>query len=73
MFSNIWELILTSDRTGILDINSSALKFGTVNVVAPTLRVIPASIIVGAICGIMGGCFVIVNNWMGFFRKYYIK
>jgi hypothetical protein len=23
-------------------------------------------------CGVMGALFVIVNNWMGFFRKYYI-
>jgi hypothetical protein len=72
MFSNIWGLF-KADHSGLLDINSSALKFGTVNVVAPTLRVIPASFIVGAICGVMGGIFVIVNNWMGFFRKFYIK
>ena len=72
MFSNIWGLF-KKDHSGLLDINSSALKFGTVNVVAPTLRVIPAAFIVGAICGVMGGIFVIVNNWMGFFRKFYIK
>ena len=64
--------MISGDWSSALEINASALKFGVVNVSAPTLRVIPGCFIVGAMCGIMGALFVIVNNWMGFFRKYYI-
>jgi H+/Cl- antiporter ClcA len=55
-----------------LNLNASALKFGVQNISAPTLKILPGCFIVGAICGVMGALFVIVNNWMGFFRKYYI-
>jgi len=64
--------MISGDWSATLEINASALKFGVVNVSAPTIRVIPGCFIVGAMCGVMGALFVIVNNWMGFFRKYYI-
>jgi chloride channel 7 len=43
-----------------------------VPVTAPTLRVIPACIIVGALGGLLGAIFVEINNQMAFFRKFYI-
>jgi len=79
MFGSLWEAIgksiFTDDPNpwkSFANINASALKFGVVNVAAPTFKVLPECFIVGAICGAMGATFVIVNNWMGFFRKYYI-
>jgi chloride channel 7 len=76
MFSGLWETLSHLNNgdgwDGFGKVNSGALKFGTTNVTAPTLEVIPGNLIVGAMCGVMGALFVIVNNWMGFFRKYYI-
>jgi H+/Cl- antiporter ClcA len=42
-------------------------------VTAPTIKVVPACIIVGALGGALGAFFVIINNWMAFWRKFYIK
>lgn len=56
----------------IVDVNSSVLKFGVQNVTDPTLKVLPSSIICGAVCGVMGAGFIIVNSYMGFVRKKYI-
>jgi H+/Cl- antiporter ClcA len=54
------------------DINASSLKFGEIPVISPTINVLPSCVAVGAVCGVLGAYFIIVNNWMGFFRKYYI-
>ena len=76
MFSALWQTLAHINNgdgwDAFGDVNASALKFGVVNVSAPTLKVLPGCFIVGAMCGVMGALFVIVNNWMGFFRKYYI-
>ena len=71
-FSGIWNIPQHGTK-GILDLNSASLKFGSEAVTAPTLKVLPAAFIVGILSGLLGALFVIVNNWMGFFRKYYVK
>ena len=48
------------------------LKFGTRPVTAPTIDTIPGSIITGAVCGLLGAGFIIVNTYLGLFRKHYI-
>jgi H+/Cl- antiporter ClcA len=55
--------------TGIDDLSSAVLKFGTIDITPPTIEVIPSSIIVGALCGVLGGIFVIVNSNLGLLRK----
>mmetsp|Transcript_35690 Transcript_35690/g.43688 ORF Transcript_35690/g.43688 Transcript_35690/m.43688 type:complete len:273 (+) Transcript_35690:655-1473(+) len=54
---------------GINDVNSSVLKFGVNNITPPTVDVIPGSIVVGAISGVLGGLFVIVNSNLAMIRK----
>lgn len=54
---------------GITDVNSSVLKFGVTNITPPTVDVIPGSIIVGAITGVLGALFVAVNSNLGMLRK----
>ena len=49
--------------------SSAVLKFGTIDIQPPTLLVIPGSIIVGAIAGVLGGVFVLVNSNLGLLRK----
>ena len=85
-FSVIWKVYLSCalsvftlavvgqamDGNDILTLSSSVLKFGTTDVTAPTFEVLPGSVIVGAICGILGAIFVIVNSNLGLLRKKYI-
>ena len=54
-------------------INSSVLKFGVENIKPATLEVIPGSFITGAICGVMGAVFVLVNSNLGLIRKKYVN
>ena len=49
------------------------LKFGTTPITAPTIDAIPGSLIIGAIAGLLGAGFIIVNTYLGLFRKAYIK
>ena len=58
---------------GISDTNSAVLKFGVNNITPPTVDVIPGAIIVGAISGVLGGFFVIVNSNFAMMRKKIIK
>eukprot|EP00352_Strombidinopsis_acuminata_P006792 CAMPEP_0176362974 /NCGR_PEP_ID=MMETSP0126-20121128/18792_1 /TAXON_ID=141414 ORGANISM="Strombidinopsis acuminatum, Strain SPMC142" /NCGR_SAMPLE_ID=MMETSP0126 /ASSEMBLY_ACC=CAM_ASM_000229 /LENGTH=337 /DNA_ID=CAMNT_0017719083 /DNA_START=34 /DNA_END=1044 /DNA_ORIENTATION=+ len=53
--------------------NSSVLKFGDVDTSDATILVLPASIFMGIIAGLMGALFVEVNTRLGFYRKKYIK
>ena len=48
------------------------LKFGAISISPPTLEVIPGAIVCGAITGLLGGIFVIVNSNLGLLRKKYI-
>ena len=57
---------------GITKIEASVLKFGSNDVNPPFLEVIPCAFIVGIICGVLGGIFVIINSNMGIIRKKYI-
>ena len=61
------------DGDKIVDVNSSVLKFGVNNVTSPTFEVLPGAFIVGAITGVMGAGFVIVNSNLGLLRKKYIN
>ena len=54
---------------GINDVNSSVLKFGLADITPPTVDVIPGSIIVGAITGVLGAIFVAVNSNLSIIRK----
>ena len=54
-------------------INSSVLKFGVDNIKPATLEVVPGCFITGAICGVMGAVFVLVNSNLGLLRKKYIN
>lgn len=56
----------------VQEINGAVLKFGTDNISPPTILVLPGSFIVGAICGVMGAIFVIVNSNLAIYRKKYI-
>lgn len=49
------------------------LKFGVTNISPATIDVLIGSFVVGAVCGIMGGIFVIVNSNLGLIRKKYIN
>ena len=57
----------------ITAINGSVLKFGVEDISPATFDVIPGAFIVGAICGVLGGVFVIVNSNLGLVRKKYIN
>ena len=50
-------------------ISSSVLKFGTAPITAPTIEVLPGSIITGIFAGVFGAGFIIVNTWMALARK----
>ena len=54
-------------------INGSVLKFGIDNISPATLEVLPGSFVVGAITGLLGGVFVLVNSNLGLIRKKYIN
>ena len=48
------------------------LKLGTLPSVQPTMQSIPMACILGALCGVLGGFFVIVNTYVNMFRKIFI-
>ena len=54
---------------GITNVNSSVLKFGLDDITPPTVDVIPGSIFVGAITGVLGAIFVSVNSNLSILRK----
>lgn len=54
-------------------INSSVLKFGVDDISPATMEVIVGSFITGAICGVMGAVFVLVNSNLGLIRKKHIN
>ena len=54
------------------EIRSAVLKFGVIDINPPTLYVLPGALIVGAICGCLGGIFVLVSSNLGLVRKKYI-
>lgn len=53
--------------------DAGALKFGSVETVSNTLQDLPASIILGAICGVLGATFIHVNISLAILRKKYIN
>ena len=56
----------------IENVTSAVLKFGNKDIEPPTVEVLPGTIIVGCICGLLGGIFIIVNSNLGLIRKKYI-
>ena len=60
------------DGQAIDDVSSAVLKFGTIDISPPTLAVIPGSIAIGAMTGVLGGLFVLINSNLGLIRKKYI-
>ena len=49
--------------------NSSSLKFQSVSFANPTFASLPAAIIIGIVCGILGAKWVTLNNYYHSFRK----
>ena len=56
----------------VYDVTAATLKFGKINISPPTLVVIPGSLIVGIMTGVMGAGFVLVNSNLCWWRKLYI-
>lgn len=86
-FSVIWKVFLSCAMSvftlsvvssamaglGFKAINGGVLKFGVNQISPPTLSVLPGSFFVGAICGVLGGVFVLVNSNLGVLRKKLIQ
>ena len=62
---------MTSGSTFTLN-DSAALKFGKLEESESSLLDIPAAIIIGAICGLLGSFFIYVNVNLAVLRKKYI-
>ena len=60
------------DGSDVVDVSGAVLKFGTQNVTSNTFEVLPGSLIVGAISGLLGALFVVISSNMGVLRKKYI-
>jgi len=53
--------------------DTGALKFGSLVDSESTLYDLPAAVIIGAVCGVLGSFFIYVNISLGILRKKYIK
>ena len=53
--------------------DTGALKFGKLVDEESSLLDLPAAIVIGAVCGILGSIFIYVNVNLAIFRKKYIK
>ena len=53
----------------VSSINGAVLKFGVDDISPSTFEVLPGSLIVGAVTGLLGGVFVVVNSNLGLVRK----
>jgi len=86
-FSMIWRVFICSSiSTFTLSILTSlqiespfslsdqaTLKFGKLNEEENTLLDIPAALVIGAVCGVLGSLFIYVNVSLGVYRKKYIN
>lgn len=86
-FSMLWRIFLSAavsvftlgilqqlESGAVLSLsNSSALKFGNINIVYSPLSDAIVAIVIGIICGLLGGLFVEVYSAMGVVRKKYIN
>jgi H+/Cl- antiporter ClcA len=78
-FSTAWAVftisIMTSleHATPIAMADTAILKFGVLDNQASSFLDLPASIIIGLFCGIIGTTFVWVNVTLGIYRKKYIN
>ena len=62
---------LSSGKTFSLS-DSAAVKFGSLDPGESSLLDIPAAIVIGLVCGLMGSFFIFVNIKLGMYRKKYI-
>lgn len=53
--------------------DTGALKFGKLTDAESTLMDLPAAIIIGVVCGLLGSFFIYVNISLGMLRKKFIK
>ena len=54
-------------------VTGAVLKFGTIAVNEPTLRIIVSSIFTGIVCGILGSMFILIQTKIDFYRKHYVQ
>lgn len=67
IYNSLWEgLTFSLDDTG-------ALKFGSLDDAESSLLDIPAAIVIGIVCGLLGSFFIYVNINLSILRKKYIK
>ena len=67
IFNSLWEgTTFSLDDTG-------ALKFGKLSDAESSLYDIPAAVVIGIFCGLLGSFFIYVNINLGILRKRYIK
>jgi H+/Cl- antiporter ClcA len=52
-------------------LNSASLKFTNITFQTPTFESLPAAIIIGAVCGLLGAGWVSINTYYNMFRKNY--
>ena len=67
IYNSLWE-----GSTFSLD-DTGALKFGKLNDEESSLYDIPAAIVIGVVCGLLGSFFIFVNINLGIVRKKYIN
>lgn len=53
--------------------DTGAIKFGTLDNAESSLWDMPAAIVIGAVCGLLGSFFIFVNISLGIYRKRYIN
>jgi H+/Cl- antiporter ClcA len=56
-----------------MNVAPAELKFGGVAVESPRFDSIPCAFIVGAVCGLLGAFFVVINSRLFKLRKKHIK
>ena len=69
-FTDIWD---TANGQKVWAVQTSVLKFGYVGLTNPTFETILPAIILGVVCGLLGVFFIVVQSYMGMFRKNFVK
>ena len=67
----VYSSLLKGEPISLTD--SAALKFGKLEDTESSLLDLPAAIVIGAVCGLLGSFFIFVNINLAMLRKKYIK